>query len=147
MLSLRYPISRYTFSGRLVAPLNGAIAPPWYLVSHGHICAIPQPILQHIARYLCDTPQKKQARKSFLGSVFGSTDFSRIFIFGPPDFFSSFLWEKVPRKILQENPRQNPPKFIQQKSPTTSFCRGSGHERVLRYYHCKYLARYEKYRC
>ena len=23
---------------------------------------------------------------------------------------------KVPRKILQENPRENPPKFIQQKS-------------------------------
>ena len=30
----------------------------------------------------------------------------------------SFLWGKVPRKILQENPRKNPPKFIQQKSPT-----------------------------
>ena len=42
--------------------------------------------------------------------------FSRIF---SPDFFSSFLWEKVPRKILQENPRENPPKFIQQKSSNT----------------------------
>ena len=40
-----------------------------------------------------------------------------------PDFFFSFLWEKVPRKILQENPQQNPPKLIQQKSPPT-FCRG-----------------------
>ena len=40
-------------------------------------------------------------------------------------FFSSFLWGKVPRKILQENPRQTPPKFIQQKSPT-HFCRGAG---------------------
>ena len=39
--------------------------------------------------------------------------FSQIF---SRDFFSSFLWEKVPRKILQENPQQNPPKFIQQKS-------------------------------
>ena len=47
-----------------------------------------------------------------LGSVFGRTDFSRIFIFQPPDFFADFvaglfllvLWEKVPRKILQENP-------------------------------------------
>ena len=29
------------------------------------------------------------------------------------------------RKILQENPRQNPPKFILQKSPT-HFCRGAG---------------------
>ena len=34
-------------------------------------------------------------------------------------FCSSFLWEKVPRKILQENPRENPPKFIQQKSSDT----------------------------
>ena len=33
--------------------------------------------------------------------------------------------QKVPRKILQENPRQNPPKSIQQKSPT-HFCRGAG---------------------
>ena len=62
-----------------------------------------------------------------LGPAFGRTDFSRIFIFEPPDFFadflagffSSFLWEKVPRKILRENPRQNPPKFIQQKSSNT----------------------------
>ena len=44
---------------------------------------------------------------------------------GRADFFSSFLWEKVPRKILQENPRQNPPKLTQQKSPT-HFCRGAG---------------------
>ena len=31
----------------------------------------------------------------------------------------------MPRKILQENPRQNPPNFTQQKSPT-HFCRGAG---------------------
>ena len=74
----------------------------------------------------------------FLGSVFGRTDFSRILFFGPPffftdfvaGFFSSFLWEKVPRKILQENPRQNPPKFIQQKSQT-HFCRGAGPRTLL----------------
>ena len=69
-----------------------------------------------------------------LGSVFGRTDFPRIYIFGSPDFFADFLaglfllifvGEKVPRKILQENPRQNPPKFLQQESPT-HFCRGSG---------------------
>ena len=40
-------------------------------------------------------------------------------------FSPHFCGEKVPRKILQENPRQNPPKFIQQKSPT-HFCRGAG---------------------
>ena len=62
-----------------------------------------------------------------LGPAFGRTDFSRIFIFEPPDFFADFLagffllilWEKVPRKILQENLRENPPKFIQQKSSNT----------------------------
>ena len=42
--------------------------------------------------------------------------FPRIF---SPDFISSFLWEKVPRTILQENPRENPPKFIPQKSSDT----------------------------
>ena len=67
--------------------------------------------------------------KELLGSDVGRMDFSLMFIFEPQDCFvgcfSSFLWEKVPRKILQENPWQNPPKSIQQKSPTT-FCRGAG---------------------
>ena len=68
-----------------------------------------------------------------LGSVLGRTDFFAAFYFSrrifprifSPDLFSSSLWEKVPRKILQDNPRQNPPKIIQQKSPT-HFCRGVG---------------------
>ena len=38
--------------------------------------------------------------------------------------FSHFCGEKVPRKILQEDRRQNPPKVIQQKS-LTHFCRGA----------------------
>ena len=46
ILSLRYPISRDTFWRRLALPKNGAITPPWYLVSHRHICAIP-----HFATY------------------------------------------------------------------------------------------------
>ena len=62
-----------------------------------------------------------------LEPVFGRTDFSRIFIFGPPDFFADFaagfflliLWEKCPEKSSR-----NPPQFIQQKSPT-HFCRGA----------------------
>ena len=63
------------------------------------------------------------AERIFRGFLFLSRRiFSRIF---SPDFFSSFLWEKVPKTILQENPRENPPKFIQQKSPT-HFCRGAG---------------------
>ena len=46
VLSLRYPISRDTFQGRLALPQNGAIPPPWHLVSHRRICAIP-----HFATY------------------------------------------------------------------------------------------------
>ena len=51
-----------------------------------------------------------------LGSDFGRTDFSRIFIFGPGDSLADlvagivsphFCGEKVPRKIFQENPGQN----------------------------------------
>ena len=46
--------------------------------------------------------------------------FSRIF---SPNFFSSFLCGKKSAqiKILQENPRQNPPKFIQHKNPRHTF--------------------------
>ena len=65
-------------------------------------------------------PDKKyvfHSRPLFLGRRISSRILS--------GFFSSSLWEKVPRKILQENPRQNPPKFIQQKSPT-HFCRRAG---------------------
>ena len=66
-------------------------------------------------------------------TLFLGVGFSRIFIFGPPDFFADLIAGffllifvgKVPRKILQENPRQNPPKFIQQNSPT-HLCRGAG---------------------
>ena len=74
-------------------------------------------------------------RNHFLGPAFGRTDFSRIFIFEPPDFFRGFsrrifsphfFGEKVPRKILQENPRENPPKFIQQKSSDTFLQIGRG---------------------
>ena len=61
-----------------------------------------------------------------LGPVFGRTDSSRSFIFGQLDFFADFVVgfsllifvRTVPRKVLQENPRRNPPKFTQQKSPT-----------------------------
>ena len=68
----------------------------------------------------------------FSGSDFGRTDFSRIFVvFGPPDFLADSLAGfflifagKSAQKNPPENPRQNPPKFIQQKSPT-HFCRGA----------------------
>ena len=40
-------------------------------------------------------------------------------------FFLLIFVGKSARKILRENPRQNPPKFIQQRSPT-HFCGGAG---------------------
>ena len=81
-----------------------------------------------------ETPIAKPRASHLLGSAFGRTDFSRIFIFEPPDFFADFLVgfflliyvEKVPRKILQENLRENPPKFIQQKSSNTFLQIGRG---------------------
>ena len=49
--------------------------------------------------------------------VFGRTDFRCLFLsrrFFLVDMSPFLLWEKVPRKILQENPRKNRPIFIQQ---------------------------------
>ena len=46
ILSLRYPISRDTFLGEFSTPPKWCDTPPWYLVSHRHICAIP-----HFATY------------------------------------------------------------------------------------------------
>ena len=54
ILSLRYPLSRDTFSGRLVA------IPPGNLASHK--TPVRYPILQHIARQLCNTVTIKQER-------------------------------------------------------------------------------------
>ena len=58
------------------------------------------------------------AERIFRGfSFLGRRIFSRIL---SPELFSSSLWGK----ILQDNPRENAPKFIQQKSPT-HVCRGA----------------------
>ena len=74
------------------------------------------------------------SRGQNLGPVHGRMDFSRIFIFEPPDFFadffsSDFFSSFFVGKSAQKNPPrkswENPPKFIQQKSPT-HFCRGAG---------------------
>ena len=70
----------------------------------------------------------------FFGVGFWQNGFFADFYFWAAGFFRGFsrrifsphfCGEKGLRKILQENPRQNPPKFIQQKSPT-HFCRGAG---------------------
>ena len=69
------------------------------------------------------------ASPNILGSGFGRTDFSGIFIYGPPDFFADFLAGFFllifVGKSAQKNPRKNPPKFIPQ-NPPTHFCRLAG---------------------
>ena len=71
-----------------------------------------------------------------LGSVLGRTDFSRIFIFGPPifslilspDFFSSFLWGK---KCPEKSSRKIPGKFLPNlynKNPRHISAEGPGQE-------------------
>ena len=73
-----------------------------------------------------------------LGAVFGRTDFSRISIFGPPDFAADFLAGvfllifvgESAQKNPPGNPRQNPPKIAQQKSPTHFWRGGVGQDNV-----------------
>ena len=61
-----------------------------------HACTYPV-VLKIPARFAqlnVNNPAIFALRRSichFLGSVFGRTDFSRIFIFGPPDFFADFV--------------------------------------------------------
>ena len=62
IVSLRYPLSRDTFSAIAAIPQEGAI-PPLGAFFYTDI-SVRYPILQHIARYLCDTAGK-QARKHF----------------------------------------------------------------------------------
>ena len=62
IVSLRYPLSRDTLSAIAAIPQEGAI-PPLGAFFYTDI-SVWYPILQHIARYLCDIPGK-QARKHF----------------------------------------------------------------------------------
>ena len=64
ILSLRYPISRDSFSGRLALPQKGAIPLPPLGTHFLTGASVRYPVLLHVARYLCDTPQK-QARNNF----------------------------------------------------------------------------------
>ena len=67
-----------------------------------------------------------------LGPAFDRTDFSRIFIFEPPDFFADFLAGffllifvgKVPGKNPpgMENPREKILQNLYNKNPPTHFC-------------------------
>ena len=74
------------------------------------------------------TPSRK-----VLGSVFGRTDYSRIFIFGPPDCFADFVAGLFLLIFVGKSAQKNPPrkspakssKICTTKSPT-HFCRGAG---------------------
>ena len=71
-----------------------------------------------------------------LGPVFGRMNLLQSFISEPPFFFvrhrifALILWERVARKVLQENPWQNLPNFVHRKSPTHS-CRVSLAQHVV----------------
>ena len=65
-----------------------------------------------LSRRASDKHRAREPRNlthELLGSVPGRTDFSRIFIFGPPDFFADFLRDFflvfVAKKSAQKNPR------------------------------------------
>ena len=62
IVSLRYPLSRDTFSAIPAIPQQGAI--PLFGALFYTDISVRYPNLQHIARYLCDTPGK-QAQNNF----------------------------------------------------------------------------------
>ena len=78
-------------------------------------------------------PKKSTQNKNvhLLGSIFGRTDFLRIFIFGPPDFFADFvagffLLTFVGKKCPEKSSRKIPGKMLENlynKNPPTHFCR------------------------
>ena len=78
-------------------------------------------------RHFCATLACRQQ----LGPAFGRTDFSRIFIFEPPDFFADFLVGLFLLIFVGKSAQKNPPgkspgKTLQNfsnKNPPTHFCR------------------------
>ena len=53
--------------------------------------------------------RRKGASWDLLGPVHGRTDFSRIFIFGPPDFFADFLAGFFLLIFVGKSAQKNPP--------------------------------------
>ena len=60
ILSLRYPISRDTFSGRLALPQNGAIPPLVLSFTQAHLCDTP---FCNISRDNCAIPHKTSTKE------------------------------------------------------------------------------------
>ena len=93
--------------------------------------------------------RKISPKRKFLGSVPGRTDFSRIFIFVPPDFFADLVAgffshfcgkkcpekssRKIPGKILQNLYNKNP-RHISAEGPGQKFLgrTSRGHSGVIR---------------
>ena len=77
-------------------------------------------------------PKKCENERKVLGSDFGRTDFSRIFIFGPPDFFADFLAGFFLLIFVGKSAQKNPPgespakssKIYTTKIPDTFLQRG-----------------------
>ena len=109
------------------------------------MCPLPAVAYSHSLGDLAQ-PNEPHTR-SFLGSGFGRTDFSRIFIFGPLDFFADFLagllspqffGKKCPEK---KTSRKIPAKILQNlynKNPPTHFCRLAGTKFLLQPCHYVY---------
>ena len=126
------PNSRFALHGKRPSLIHGLCA---FFASNSRFFAPFSGPSRHLSRQplLCQPLSSRFALHGLraLEVGFWQNEFSSDFYFWAagifllsPDLFS-FLWEKVPREILQENPQQNPPKFIQQKS-LTHFCRGAG---------------------
>ena len=120
IVSLRYPLSRDTFSAIPAIPQQGAI-PTLGAFLYTDI-SVQYPILQHIAGYVCDTPGK-QARKSFaILSLKVSRDMRSIgagplrvnYLFWPGEFYDNcaanfpdpatlvFFWKKKARESTKK---------------------------------------------
>ena len=59
--------------------------------------------------HLLDETEFDSLHSELLGSDFGRTDFSRIFIFGPPDFFADFLAGFFILIFVGKSAQENPP--------------------------------------
>ena len=93
------------------------------------VCKPPRHVLAAVSVFLgCLAMSSRHYQKSLrfqvhairtrkmTGSVFGRTDFSRIFIFGPPDFFADFLAGFFLLIFVGKSAQKNPPG----KSPAKS---------------------------
>ena len=79
----------------------------WGVAARPHHNASPPP---------CNKKLRKNFPEELLGSVFGRTDFSRVFIFGPPDFSADFLAGFFLLIFVGKSAQKNPPG----KSPAKS---------------------------